>query len=185
MTSLVICWLYWMNLHQTFSLLGHTAVRRHQTLALRTYSTPRRGLDAKLNMSTWLNLTSTSLLARALITNAGCMTERPKLSHNRESRRGSPTMPMIQLPLLTIDLTADRGSWLLFFFLCRLESWLTILLFFFLRRFLQTECLSFPRIHSSGFKQRNRNGDDCICLLGVTIAICPTVIISFQCVCQN
>ena len=73
-----------MNLHQTFSLLGHTAVRRHQTLVLRTYSTPRRGLDAKLNMSTWLNLTS-SLLARALITDAGCMTERPKLSHNRES----------------------------------------------------------------------------------------------------
>ena len=71
---------------------------------------PQTGLDAKLNMSTWLNLTSTSLLARALITDAGCMTERPKLSHNRESRRGSPTMPMIQLPLLTIDLTADRGS---------------------------------------------------------------------------
>ena len=42
------------------------------------------GLDSKLNMSTWLNLTS-SLLARALITDAGCMTERPKLSHNRES----------------------------------------------------------------------------------------------------
>ena len=99
-----------MKLHQTFSLLGHTAVRRHQTLVLRTYSTPRLGLDAKLNMSTWLNLTSTSLLARALITDAGCMTERPKLSHNRESRRGSPTMPMIQLPLLTIDLTADWGE---------------------------------------------------------------------------
>ena len=99
-----------MDLHQAFSLLGHTAVRRHQTLVLRTYSTPRRGLDAKLNMSTWLNLTSTSLLARALITDAGCMTERPKLSHNRESRRGSPTMPMIQLPLLTIDLTADWGE---------------------------------------------------------------------------
>ena len=99
-----------MDLHQAFSLLGHTAVRRHQTLVLRTYSTPRLGLDAKLNMSTWLNLTSTSLLARALITDAGCMTERPKLSHNRESRRGSPTMPMIQLPLLTIDLTADWGE---------------------------------------------------------------------------
>ena len=84
MTSLVICWLYWIDLHQAFSLHGHTAVRRHQTLVLRTNSTPRRGLDAKLNMSTWLNLTS-SLLARALITDAGCMTERPKLSHNRES----------------------------------------------------------------------------------------------------
>ena len=105
-----------MNLHQTFSLLGHRSVRRHQTLVLRTYSTPRRGLDAKLNMSTWLNLTSTSLLARALITNAGCMTERPKLSHNRESRRGSPTMPMIQLPLLTIDLTADWGELTSFLF---------------------------------------------------------------------
>ena len=62
-------------------------------------------------MSTWLNLTS-SLLARALITDAGCMTERPKLSHNRES----PHHADAQLPLLTIDLTADRGELTSFLF---------------------------------------------------------------------
>ena len=180
MTSLFICWLYWIDLHQAFSLHGHTAVRRHQTLVLRTYSTPRRGLDAKLNMSTWLNLTS-SLLARALITNAGCMTERPKLSHNRESPHHADA------PAATTHYWLDCRPGGADFFSFFSADWRVDLPFLFSFREKRPWDLSFPRwsIHTSEFKQRNCNGDDCICLLGVTIAICPTVIISFQCVCQN
>ena len=111
MTNLVICWLYWIDLHQAFSLHGHTAVRRHQTLVLRTYSTPRRGWTPS-----WICRLGWTWPLVCWPVPWSPMQVAWRRGRNYHTIGNRPTMPMIQLPLLTIDLTADRGELTSFLF---------------------------------------------------------------------